>query len=99
MKITLEITEYRYVVTDAYRRGYSCGYKVGKKEGVKDALKKDIHEIPFESDYFLMDNALYLCTLHSNEVTICEYKDGQFHKHEGSKEVVKIEDIYKWKRI
>lgn len=98
MKITLEITDYRTIVTNAYRAGYSCGYKNGKKDGTKDILNQDVSEIPFESDSFLMDNALYLCTLHSNEVVIGEYLNGQFHKHEGPKEI-KIEDIVKWKRI
>ena len=98
MKITIEQTKLKDVVANAYRAGYSCGYKVGKKDGIEDILKRDISEIPFESNHFLMDNALYLCTLYPNEVTICEYKDGQFHKHEGPKEI-KIEDIYKWKRI
>ena len=98
MKITIEHTKLKNMVADAYKAGYSYGYKSGMKDGIKDILRKDISDIPFDSDSFLMDNALYLCTLHPNEVAICKYKDGQFHKHKGPKEI-KIEDIINWKRI
>lgn len=98
MKITLEITKYRDVVTNAYKRGYSRGYKIGKEDGIKDVLKKDLSEIPFESDYPFIDDALYLCELANKEYVICKFKNSRFTKSD-SKTKVKIEDIIKWKRI
>ena len=97
MKITLEITKYRDVVTNAYKRGYSRGYKIGKEDGIKDVLKKDLSEIPFESDYPVIDDALYICELANKEYVICKYKDGMFNNIRQTK--VRGKDIVNWKRI
>lgn len=98
MKITLEITKYRAVVTSAYMAGFSRGYNAGKIDGIKDTLKKNISDIPFESDYPFIDDALYLCELDNKEYVICKFKNSRFTTSD-SKTTVKIEDIAKWKRI
>lgn len=98
MKITIEITKYRDMVTKAYRAGYSCGYKNGKKDGIQDILEKDISDIPFESDYPCIDDTSYLCELTNKEYVICKYKDGMFNKSDNQTKV-RGKDIVKWKRI